>query len=73
MKGQTLDCVTSFKYVGAVVSDEGSKPKVLSRISQATASVTKLKLIWRDNNISFGLKVKLICSLVISTFPNACA
>ena len=53
MKGQTLDCVTSFKYLGAVVSDEDSKPKVLSRIFQATVAVTKLKLIWRDIKIYF--------------------
>ena len=34
--------VTSFKYVGAIVSDEDSKPEVISRIAQATAALTKL-------------------------------
>ena len=43
----------------AVVSDDGSKPEVLSRIEQATAALTKLKPIWRDNNISLGSNVKL--------------
>ena len=52
VKGQKLGTVTSFKYLGAVVSDDGSKPEVLSRIAQATAALTKLKPIWRDNNIS---------------------
>ena len=33
--------VRSFKYLGAIVSDEGSKPEVLSRIAQTTAAVTK--------------------------------
>ena len=33
----------AFKYQGAVVSDYGSKPEVLSRIAQATAAFTKLK------------------------------
>ena len=28
-KGQKLGTVTSFKYLGAVVSDDGSKPEVL--------------------------------------------
>ena len=42
VKGQKLDTVTSFKYLGAVVSDDGSKPEVLSRIAQATAALTKL-------------------------------
>ena len=35
--GLKLGTVTSFKYLGAVVSDDGSKPEVLSRIAQATA------------------------------------
>ena len=67
-----MGTVTSFKYLGAVVSDDGSKPEVLSRIAQATAALTKLKPIWRDYNISFGSKVKLVRSLVISIFLYAC-
>ena len=63
VKGQALGTVTSFKYLGA---DDGSKPEVLSRIAQATAALTKLKPIWRNNNISLGSKVKLMRSLVIS-------
>ena len=59
-KMQKLGNVTSFKYLGAVVSDDGSKPEVLSRIAQATAALTKLKPIWRDNNISLGSKLKLM-------------
>ena len=31
VKGQKLGTVTSFKYLGAVVSDDGSKPEVLSQ------------------------------------------
>ena len=72
VKGQKLGTVTSFKYLGAVVSDDGSKPEVLSRITQATAALTKLKPIWRDNKISLGSKVKLMRSLVISIFLYAC-
>ena len=67
-----LGTVTSFKYLGAVVSDDDSKQEVLSRIAQATAALAKLKPIWRDNNISLGSKVKLIRSLVISIFLYAC-
>ena len=69
---QKLGTVTSFKYLGAVVLDDGSKPEVLSRIAQATAALRKLKPIWRDENISLGLKVKLMRSLVISIFMYAC-
>ena len=52
VKGQKLGTVTSYKYLGAVVTDDGSKPELLSRIAQATAALTKLKTIWRSNNIS---------------------
>ena len=64
---QKLGTVTSFKYLGAVVSDDGSKPEVLSSIAQATAALTKLKPVWRDNS-----KVKLMRSLGISIFLYAC-
>ena len=62
----------AFKYHGAVVSDDGSKPEVLSEIAQATAAYTKLKPIWSDNKISLGSNVKLMCSFVISIFLKAC-
>ena len=45
VKGQKLGIVTSFKYLGAVVSDDGSRPEVLARIAQTTAALTKLKPI----------------------------
>ena len=70
VKGQKLGTVTSFKYLGAVVSNDGSKPEFLSRIAQA--ALTKLKPIWRDNNISLGSKVKLMRSLVIAIFLYEC-
>ena len=56
----------------SIVSADGSKPEILSRIAQATASLTKLKPIWRDNNISLGSKLKLMRPLVISIFLFAC-
>ena len=37
--GQKLGTTTSFKYFGAVVSHNGSKSGVLSRIAQTTASL----------------------------------
>ena len=40
-----LETVHSLKYLLAVVSDEGSKPEVMSRIAQSTAAGTKLKVI----------------------------
>ena len=48
MNGQKLETVTSFKYLGSVITDEGSKPEILSRIAQATAALTRLKPVWND-------------------------
>ena len=59
-------------YLGAIASDEDSKQTVLSMIAQTTASLTKLKPVWRDNTISFGLKMKLTHHLFISIFLYAC-
>ena len=52
IKGQKLRTVASFRYLGVVVSDEGSKTEGRPRIAQATAALTKLKLILRDKTIS---------------------
>ena len=40
-----LETVRSFKYLGAIVSDEETRPAILSRIAQTTAAVPKLKVI----------------------------
>ena len=66
-----LETVRSFKYLGAIVSDEGSKPEILSRIAQTTASVTKLKVIRNDKNIAISSKIRVMRSLVISMFLYA--
>ena len=43
VNGQKLETVTSFKYLGLVLPDEGSNPEILSRIAQTTAALTRLK------------------------------
>ena len=50
VNGQKLETVTSFKYLGSVVADEGSKPEILSRIAQTTAALTRLKPVWNDSS-----------------------
>ena len=40
--GEKLETVTSFKYLGAIVLDQGSKPEVLSRIAHTAAAMIKL-------------------------------
>ena len=43
VSGQNLEKVTSSKYLGSVITDEGSKPEILSRLAQTTAALTRLK------------------------------
>ena len=51
VKGQNLGTVQASSTLRADVSDDGSKPEVLSRIAKATAAFTKLKPIWSYKNI----------------------
>ena len=72
VNGEKLDCVNRFKYLGAIIADEGSKPEILPRIAQATAALAKLKTIWNDRNIALSSKIRLMRSLVMSIFLYAC-
>ena len=72
VNGQKFETVTSFKYLGSVITDEGSKPEILSRIAQTTAALTRLKPVWNDRSISLSSKIRLMCSLVTSIFLYAC-
>ena len=37
VNGQKLETVTSFKYLGSFITDESSKPEILSMITQTAA------------------------------------
>ena len=65
IKGQRLEEVENFKYLGAIISYERSKLEILSRIAQTTATLSRL-------NISLASKVKLMRTLILSTFLYAC-
>ena len=72
LNGQKLETVTSFKYLGSVITDEGSKPEILSRIAETTAALTSLKPVWNDRSISLSSKIRLMRSLVTSIFLYVC-
>ena len=72
MNGQKLETVTRFKYLGSVITDEGSKPEILSRIAQTTIALTKLKPVWNYRSISLSSKVRLVRSFVTFIFLYAC-
>ena len=57
VNGQKLETVTSFRYLGSVITDEGSKPEILSRTAQTTAVLTRLKPAWNDRSISLRSKI----------------
>ena len=48
---ERLETATSFKYLGSVITDEGFKPEILSRIAQTIAALTRLKPVWNDGSI----------------------
>ena len=57
IKGQRLEAVENFRYLESIISNEGSKPEILSRIAQTTKPLSRLKIIWSDKNISLASKV----------------
>ena len=67
-----IKVTVNFKYLGSVITDEGSKPDILSRIAQTTAALARLKPVWNDRSISLSSKIQLMRSLVISIFLYAC-
>ena len=72
VNGQKLETITAFKYLGSIITDEGSKPKILYRIAQTAAALTRLKAVWNDRSISLSFKMGLMLSLVTSIFLYAC-
>ena len=72
VNGQKLETVTSFKYLGLVITDESSKPEIFSRIAQTTAVLTRLKPVWNDRSISVSSKIRLMRSFVTSIFLYVC-
>ena len=72
VNGQKLETVTNFKYLGSVITDEGSKPEIFSKIAQTTAALTRLKAVWIDKSISLSSKIQLMHSLFTSIFLYAC-
>ena len=72
VNGQKLETLTSFKYLGSVIKDDGSKPKILSRIAQTIAALPRLKPVWNDRSISLISKIRLMLSLVTPIVLYAC-
>ena len=61
MNEQKLETVISFKHLGSAITDESSKPEILSRIAQTTAALTRLKPVWNNRSTPFSSKICLMC------------
>ena len=72
MNGQKLETVTSFKYLGSAIDDEGSKAEMLSRIAQTIAALARFKPVCNDRSISLSSKIRLMRSHVTSIFLYVC-
>ena len=72
VNGQKLETVTSFKCLGSAITDEGSKPDILSRITHRAAALTRLKPVWNDRSIFLSSKTRLMHFLVKAIFLYAC-
>ena len=67
-----METVDHFKYLGAIICDEGSKREFLSRAAQILAALARLKTIWKYKNIRIKHKIRLMRALVITIFLYAC-
>ena len=59
-------------YLGSVVSAEGSKSEILSRIAQTIAALARFKPVCNDRSISLSSKIRLMRSHVTSIFLYVC-
>ena len=72
IKGQRLEQMENFKYLGAIIANEGSNPRDSFQDSPDNSSSSRLKIIRRDKNILLASnKVKSMRTLILSTFLYA--
>ena len=72
VNGQKLEEVTSFKYLGAALSKDGTCSAEVRISAPARAAMARLNRIWRCSTITFASKFKLYKSLVNSILLHAC-
>ena len=70
--GEIIETVKSFKYLGSIINENGSRKEILSRAAQVSQAYSNLKIIWNDKDIRLKYKLKLMDSLVNSIFLYAC-
>ena len=68
---EKLEIITSFKYLTQAQLHLRRVPS-LRYSPQTTATLTKLKPVWKDRSISLSPKILLMRSVVTAIFPYAC-
>ena len=72
MDGEELEEVSSFKYLGATLTKDGTcKTEICIGIASATVAMARLTRVWKSN-IGFQTKFKLYKSLVIFILLYGC-
>ena len=72
INNEPLKVVDSFKYLGAIIDDKGSKAEILARSGHTIEALSRLNVIWYDKTLKLKLKIRLLQSLVSSIFLYAC-
>ena len=66
LNGNDIEKVSNFTHLGSYISNDGNIMKeVKIRIAKTAAILKKLNTIWKSNNISRNLKLKIFNSNVI--------
>ena len=66
--GVVLERVDDFIYLGSTKTSNGDcKPDILRRIGMAKSKMIDLKNIWKDKDLSYELKIKIMKVLVWTT------
>lgn len=73
MYGAALESVTSFTYLGSIISSSGgSNEDIKSRLSKAKSAFGMLSSIWQSTAISRDTKIKIFNANVKSVLLYAC-
>ena len=67
LRGEALDEVDSFTYLGSIVTkDGGTEADIAARIGKARAAFKQLKNVWRSSDLSRKTKIRIFNSNVKS-------
>ena len=59
INNESLKVVDSFKYLGAIIDDKGSKVEILPRTGHTNKALSRLNVIWYDKTLKLKLKIRL--------------